>query len=183
MSLSIVEDPRVYALLHQIDRELAVATKKQGCQHCGGRLHEGGFKRKPRGIPGSSREWFSWRISYDCSRCRQRTRPPSVRFFDRRLYVAPAVALVCARGPASRSWLCRVLKVTPATVRRWRGWWHECFARSALWTLKRADFVPPVDDLALPGSAIERFTAADPGERLVQFLRFLLPLSTRALSV
>jgi hypothetical protein len=177
MSHLILQDRRVHALLLEVDGTLAAATKERGCKHCGGRLHEGGFARKPRGVPAGLREMFSRRVSFDCSRCRHRTRPPSVRFFDRRGYVAPAVALVCPRGPASRSWLCRALNVPAATVRRWRQWWHERFAGSALWLFKRADFVPPVDETALPGSAIERFEATDPGGRLVQFLRFLLPAS------
>jgi hypothetical protein len=183
MSHLILQDRRVHALLLEVDRALAAATKERGCKHCGGRLHEGGFARKPRGVPAQSRALFNRRVSYDCSQCRPRTLPPSVRFFDRRLYVAPAVALVCPRGPANQSWLCRKLGVAAATIKRWRRWWHERFACSALWSLKRADFAPPVDETALPGSAIARFGATDPGERLVQFLRFLLPASTGVLSV
>jgi len=170
-------------LLLDVDGELAAATKARGCKHCGGRLNEGGFARKPRGVPACVRALFSRRVSFDCSRCRRRTRPPSIRFFDRRLYIAPALALVCPRGPARRSWLCKALNVSAATVRRWRQWWHECFACSTVWSLKRADFVPPVDETALPGSAVERFSATDPGGRLVQFLRFVLPASTGVLPV
>jgi len=183
VSINVLEDARVHALLLQIDRDLAQRLRGCGCPHCGAKLHCGNFPRKPRGCAPSVRGTYTKRFSFDCSRCDKRATPPSVRFMGRRLYVAPVLALVCPRGPASRSWLCQVLNVPAATVRRWRRWWHARFVRTALWSLKRADFAPPVDETALPGSAIERFNAKDPGERLVQLLRFLLPLSTRVLPV
>jgi hypothetical protein len=183
MSIDILKNARLQTFLLTIDQDLASQWRDRGCSKCGRKLHCADFPRKPRGCPASARELYAQRLSFDCSNCRQRVTPPSARFIDRRVYVAAAVALVCPRGPARRSWLCQALNVPPATVRRWRQWWHECFARSAMWSLKRADFVPQVDEAALPGSAIERFNATDPGERLVQFLRFLLPQSIGALSV
>lgn len=183
MSHLILQDPRVHALLLQIDRDLAAERRRGGCADCGGRLHCGDFPRKPRGVPPNVRALYSTRVSFDCGRCDKRATPPSVRFMGTRRYVAVALALVCPRGPASRSWLCQALQIPAATVRRWRQWWHERFVRTAPWSLKRADFAPPVDEMTLPRSAIERFDATDPGERLVQFLRFLLPGSTRGLPV
>ena len=183
MSHLILQDPRVHDLLLKIDRDQAAKRRREGCAFCGGRLHCGDFPRKPRGVAPSVRALYSTRFSFDCGRCDKRATPPSVRFMGPRRYVAAVLALVCPRGPASRSWLCQALKVAPATVRRWRQWWHERFAWSAEWLLKRADLVPPVDETALPGSAIERFEATDPGERLVQFLRFLLPSTTGVLPV
>ena len=59
MSLYPLEDPQVHALLFHIDRELA-ATKAQGCKYCGGRLHEGGFARKPRDVAMRFRALFDW---------------------------------------------------------------------------------------------------------------------------
>ena len=183
MSIDILKNAQLHTFLLNIDQDLASQWRDRGCPKCGSKLHCGDFSRKPRGYPASAREIYAERLSFDCSHCRKRVTPPSARFIDRRVYVAAAVALVCPRGPASRSWLCRALNVPPATVRRWRSWWHERFACSALWALKRADFAPPVDEAALPGSAIERFDATDPGARLVQFLRFLLPASTQGLAV
>jgi hypothetical protein len=181
MTHLILENPRVHALLLKIDQELAAERHRGGCAHCGSKLHRGDFPRKPRGCRESEREMYSKRFSFDCSRCDKRATPASVRFIGRRLYVAVVLALVCPRGAASRSWLCQKLKVASATLRRWRRWWHETFVRTALWSVKRADFAPAVDEAALPASAIERFNATDPGDRLVQFLSFLLPLSRSVL--
>jgi hypothetical protein len=183
MSIDILKNARLHTFLLTIDHDLASQWRNRGCPNCGHKLHCADFPRKPRGCPASARKLYAQRLSFDCSNCRKRVTPPSARFIDRRVYVATVVALVCPRGPASRSWLCEALNVPPATVRRWRQWWHECFARSAEWVLKRADFIPPVNETALPGSAVQRFNATDPGGRLVQFLRFLLPASTGVLPV
>lgn len=181
MSIEILRDARVHALLLKLDQELARQHREAGCGHCRAKLHCSNFPRKPRGCPESVRELYAKRLSFDCSSCDRRSTPPSVRFMNRRLYVATVLAMVSPRGPASRSWLCQKLQVSAATVKRWRRWWHEIFVRTALWTLKRADFAPPVDEVALPGSAIERFNACEPGDRTVQFLRFLLPVPASTL--
>ncbi len=183
MSIDILRDVRVHALLFKIDQDLARRRRKTGCRKCGAKLHCGNFPRKPKGCPASVRELYAHRFSFDCSRCDTRATPASVRFRDRRHYVSMVLALVCPRGPAHRSWLCERLKVAARTIRRWRCWWHETFVATPLWLLKRADFVPCVNEAALPGSAIERFDATDPGDRLLQFLRFLLPTSTGVLPV
>jgi len=177
MSIEILRDARVHTLLLKIDQELARQHREAGCGYCGAKLHCSNFPRKPRGCPESVRELYAKRLSFDCSSCDRRATPSSVRFMDRRLYVATVLALVCPRGPASRSWLCQKLLVSAATVKRWRRWWHETFVTTPLWLIKRADFTPVVDEATLPGSAIERFNASDPADRIVQFLRFLLPAS------
>lgn len=175
MSIEILRDVRAHVFLLKVDEGLAQRRRKEGCGKCGARLHCGNFPRKPKGCPPQVRELYTNRFSFDCSRCDTRATPCSVRFMDRRHYVAMVLALVCPRGPAHRSWLCEKLKVAADTVRRWRTWWHETFVKTPLWLLKRADFAPVIDETALPGSAIERFTGADEAERIVRFLNFLLP--------
>jgi hypothetical protein len=177
MSIDILQDARVHALLLRIDHELARRRREAGCGKCGAKLHCGNFPRKPKGCPASVRELYTSRFSFDCSRCDTRATPVSVRFMDRRHYVGMVLALVCPRGPAHRSWLCEKLKVSARTIKRWRCWWHETFVATPLWRLKRADFAPSVDEAALPGAAIERFSGADEAERIVRFLNFLLPAS------
>jgi len=51
MSPTVLQDPGLYPLLIAIDEELTAAARAQGCSHCGAKLHEGGFPRKPRGCP------------------------------------------------------------------------------------------------------------------------------------
>ena len=111
MSIEILRDVRVHALLFKIDQELARERRQGGCDQCGAKLHQGNFPRKPKGCPARVRELYTTRFSFDCSRCNTRATPASVRFMDRRHFVAMVLALVCPRGPAHRSWLCEKLKV------------------------------------------------------------------------
>ena len=122
MSIDILRNARLHALLLNIDHDLASQWRERGCPKCGQKLHCADFPRKPRGCPASAREIYAKRLSFDCSPCRKRATPPSARFIERRLYVAAVLALVCPRGPAHRSWLCEKLKVSPNTVKRWRRW-------------------------------------------------------------
>ena len=45
----ILRDRRVYELLEEVDRDLALKAQAVGCEHCGGALHQGDYPRKPRG--------------------------------------------------------------------------------------------------------------------------------------
>ena len=65
---------------------------------CGSPLHDAHYQRKPRGGPHDLQEAFEVRFSLCCGRpgCRRRVLPPSVRFWDRRVYWAPVLLLVSA---------------------------------------------------------------------------------------
>lgn len=183
MSIEVLRDARVHVFLRKVDEDLAQRRRKEGCRKCGAKLHCGDFPRKPKGCPAHVRELYTSRFSFDCSRCDTRATPSSVRFMDRRHYIAVVLALVCPRGPAYRSWLCEKLNVAADTVKRWRVWWQETLTATPLWLLKRADFASPVDETALPGSALERFRGLDEAERIVRFLNFLLPAPLGVLPV
>jgi hypothetical protein len=177
MNPLVLKDPGLYPLLVAIDEELAAETRALGCKHCGSKLHEGGFPRKPRGCPARVQAVFAWRTSYDCSSCRGRTMPPSVRFLHRRVYVATVFALVSPRGNASTSWLSKQLQVPVRTVDRWRRWWREDFARTPLWQALRGQFLPPPEAQTLPAGLLERLRGVSPAQRLTRLLRLLVPLS------
>ena len=88
-----------YALLLQIDEDLAEEVRKLMCPYCGGVLHRANFPRVLRGAPRGLAEVFAKRFSFCCGTegCRlRRTTPPSVRFFGRRWFAAPVVVLVSA---------------------------------------------------------------------------------------
>jgi hypothetical protein len=180
MSATVLQDPGLYAMLIAIDEELTATKRARGCPHCGAKLHDGGFPRKPRGCPARYRAAFSRRTSLDCSRCRQRTMPASVRFLSRRVYLAAVFVLVSPRGTTTASWLTKHLGIPVRTVDRWRAWWRHDFRSTPFWQLERAHFVE-ICEQYLPGSILERFQADSPLQRLLLFLRFLLPLSTRVL--
>lgn len=175
--MSPLKDPGLYSMLLAIDEELAAQTRAQGCSRCGAKLHEGGFPRKPRGCPARFQAAFSRRTSYDCSECRKRTMPPSVRFLGRRVYLAAVFALVSPRGTSSASWLSKHLGVPVRTVDRWRRWWREEFVSTLVWQALRGQFLPPIETQTLPASLLERLRGVGPMQRLMRFLGLLAPLS------
>lgn len=184
MCHSALLDSRFVDFLVRADRELAAETRAIGCVRCGNALHRNNFPRKPRGIPAELVEHFNYRLSFDCAACGKRHTPPSVRFFERRVYAAFAVVLSCAvrsgltgfRVKALNQWIV----VPRRTLERWRLWWSEIFARSAFFKAARGRFRPGViEDATLPRCLLNSFEGPDLSARLQQFLRFVVPLSGR----
>ena len=183
MSLSILQDARLYEVLHRLDLDLAQTARVSGCRHCGGVLHSAHYPRKPRGGPLGLGPEIDRRLSFCCALdgCRRRTTPPSVRFLGRRVYFGAVVLLASALRDGLSARRVRALReqlgVDVRTLRRWRRWWQEAFVKSAFWRAARARFALPLAEAALPGALIERFTTeASPGS-LVQTLQFLAPIS------
>jgi len=135
--LKILTDKSLFTLLYQIDQKLAEQTRSRGCPYCGGPLHYANYRRKPRGGPPDLEEAFEVRFSLCCGAegCRHRTLPPSVRFWDRRVYWAPVVLLVAAlRQLKNRNiTLERIKSICGAlrsTVNRWRDYFQNIFPQS-----------------------------------------------------
>jgi hypothetical protein len=173
----ILRDPAFFLFLSRIDAEFADQARREGCRHCAGPLHVSDFPRKPRGCPASVVEDYSWRFSFTCGHCEQRTTSPSVRFLSRRVYVGVMLMLSSPpRGRATQG-LCEQLNVPSRTVQRWRRWWTSDFLRTPFWQAMRSQFMPPLAGEQLPASLIDRFDAVSARERLVQTLRFVSPVS------
>lgn len=188
MSHALLSDSRFHQLLFQFDADLAATSRADGCPRCGGVLHTANYPRKPRGAPPGLPAQYSERASFCCAvdGCRKRSTPPSLRFLGRKVYLAAMVVLIsamrCGLTPRRVSELAQSMSVPRRTLERWRRWWLEVFAGSPFWKAASARFMPPVDGEALPGSLLERFSAADAGGRLIALLRFLSPMSTSAMA-
>lgn len=173
-----LRDRRIHELLEKVDEDLALKAQAGGCEHCGGRLHHGDYRRKPRGGP----DWDK-RYSFCCSRegCRKRKTPPSVRFLGRKVYVGVVVVLVSAMGHGvsvrRRRRLCEQLGVDRRTLVHWRQWWWGAFVRSGFWKAARARFRAPVSERGMPLGLVEAFGAGQ-GEGLVRLMKFLCPITT-----
>jgi hypothetical protein len=169
------------SFLECIDEELAQETRAGGCQRCRGVLHRNRFPRKPRGGPRDCAEAFRYRLSFSCSRCNKRHTPPSVRFLGRRVYVAATVVLASAvRAGLSDFRVSRLtewIRVPRQTLERWHVWWQQAFVDTVFFVTARGQFMPPLEEAALPTSLLLRFGGADLSSRLVAVLRFLAPLS------
>jgi hypothetical protein len=183
MGDELFADPRLYNYLLRLDRALCERARHAGCPQCAGRLHSATYPRKPRGVPpGLDDAVHTRRLSLCCADCRQRVTPPSVRFLGRRVYTGVVLVLACARTltAARIRELTALLGVDRRTLRRWRRWWRESLVRSPWWRAARARLMPPVEELQLPGSLLERFEATDPVRRVADVLAFLTPLSVPA---
>jgi hypothetical protein len=96
------------------------------------------------------------------------------------VYLAVVLMLTSPPGGASGLALCKLFSISTRTLKRWRTWWREDFPQSSFWQSVRERFMPPVRITQLPPSLLERFAAGDVQDRLMQVLRFIAPLSTRA---
>ncbi len=111
--------------------------------------------------------------------------PASVRFLGRRGYPGFIVILLSMmqRGVTDRGIdeLRITLGLTRRTLQRWRHWWRQIFVQTPLWQYERGNFMPTIDESALPMSLLERFANGDALARVVLLLRFLTPLSAPGL--
>jgi len=178
---ALLQDLAFFHLLTSIDQELAATTRLQGCPACGGPLHVADYPRKPRGCPAALQEAYSRRLSFTCGRCDHRTTPSSVRFAGRRVYLAVVFMLLSPPGSASARTVCDRLRIAAVTLKRWRAWWCATLPATTFWQSACQRFMPPVAIHQLPQSLLQRFEASALSDRLVPALRFIAPLSTRAM--
>lgn len=182
MYQNLLFDSSLLRFLLKLDSDLAAQCRKQGCK-CGGKLHGARYRRKPRGLPSEMEDDYAWRYSFCCALegCRRRTTPASFRFLGRKVFVSVVVVLVSAlrhgATPARVAKLREAVGVSRRTVERWRQWWQESFVRSPFWQQARGRLRKAIDSEALPLSLLEAFCSAQAKTRLLDLLRFLLPLS------
>lgn len=178
-----LRDARLYEHLLRVDRDLADSERARACPRCGGRLDTADYPRKPRGEPAALPPEYERRFSLCCDVCRRRVTPPSVRFFGRRVYLAPVFLLISAMRGALTARRLRRLKelvgVDRRTVVRWRRWWHELFPATSFWRAMAGRFMPAVVIEELSASLTDRFVGSL-HEQVIATLEFISPLSTRS---
>jgi hypothetical protein len=157
----ILQETKLFHLLHLIDSDLAACKRKDGCLHCGGPLHQANYQRKPRGGP-KIPEQYSTRQSLCCGRegCRRRCAPESCLFMGRRVYWRCVVLVVVAlrqRRPDSLSarQLVRVFGISGNTLKRWFNFFRDVFAESPEWQRVRGRLISCVANDRLPASLLE----------------------------
>ena len=183
MMTSLDNDPRLYAVLLQIDKDLAAETREKGCPHCGGVLHSACYPRKLKKpcVPHDEKEIV--RFSFCCSAdgCRRRITSPSVRFLGRKRYLSVVVVLLGAMRHSltqrRAEELEKLVGVSRKTLSRWQRWWQDTFPASRFWKYSKAFIVPPLDPAHLCRDLLERFSAQCEIAGMVRLLRFLSPLS------
>jgi len=97
------------------------------------------------------------------------------------MYLGALVVLVTALSQglagSGRRRLAERFGVSERTLVRWRRWWREVFAVTALWASARGRFVPPVAADELPKGLMCRFGELHKPESVVAMMRFLAPVS------
>ncbi|MCU1348942.1 MAG: hypothetical protein JWO56_1972 [Acidobacteria bacterium] len=169
--------------LRRIDERIARAVAVNNCPACGGRLHQGNYKRKPRGaLIAPEGEASVIRFSLCCGRegCRKRALPPSVRFLGRRVYLGAVVIVASMVAQALRTLTeLRAKTGVPArTVRRWLGWWGGPFITTEVFVTVCARMVG-VSVADLPSSIVDRL-GGSPTEQVRTMLDLLAPLTTKS---
>jgi hypothetical protein len=74
--------------------------------------------------------------------------------------------------------LAATVGVSRRTVERWRQWWLEEFPKSSFWRAACGRLASPVDLETLPLSVLECFAKPTDEEKIIDLLRFILPLTT-----
>jgi len=173
--VKLYEDPDFIKLQDAIDMDLSEKVRERGCVHCGSKLHCGDYERKARKV-----DCWNKRYSFNCSVCRKRHTPPSVRFLGRRVYAGVIVVLAGAmmHGPSAQRLgiLGETLGVDLRTLKRWRQWWLDVFVKSPFWKAGRGSFLPPVAEGSMPYCLYVSFGAMA-HEGLSRLMRFLSPIT------
>jgi len=174
-------------VLCAMDARVAARVQAAGCPHCGGRMDQAHYPRKPRvGAFGEVLVGFSTRFSFCCARegCRRRATPPSVRFLGRKVYAGAVVvvAAVMALLEASSARVKADTGVPVRTVRRWLTYWQTQLIATALWRSVQGLFVPAIDTTMMPLAIIDRFATTDPDERVSLMLRLVAPVTTHSVA-
>jgi hypothetical protein len=180
MSHKLFTDARLFSFIDRVDADAVATAREEGCLQCDGPLDRADFDRKPRSIGAGLGGGPRRRPSLCCRKdgCRRRKTPPQLLFLGRHVYLSVVVILVAAmcQGPtASRlGVLERALGVSRRTIRRWLAWWRDVFPASAGWRERRSWLVPPVSDLELPWSLIDRLAAVGDADAFGQVLRLVI---------
>lgn len=186
-----------FARLVEIDARIAHGVARAGCRHCGGRLHQSNYTRKPRGAKvAAAGEAFTLRHSLCCGQegCRKRALPPSLRFLGRRVYLEVVVLLASVfaqLAPALRV-AGAATGVSKLTLQRWGMWWRSTFPKAGTWVELRARFrPPPPEEELLPKSLVDRVdeelgdgARGDPSlaDLCQAVARLLAPVTTQSVS-
>ena len=181
--LNSLTQQSLFELLYKIDMDMAEQVRSRRCPFCGGPLYYANYQRKPRGGPPDIEEIFETCFSLCCGNegCRCRTKPPSVRFWGRRVYWAPVLLLVTAlrQGRNPDVTLERIkgfCGLWRSTVNRWREHFRSIFPQSSQYHRLSGHLRLQPGSNHLFYDVLEQFcqAAQTPREALVNCLRGLL---------
>jgi hypothetical protein len=174
MILESIRNVKLYQLLFFLDTDLAEQKRVNACPFCGAPLHTSNYLRNPRGGPGNIPEMFSIRHSLCCSaeNCRRRVLPPSLRFWDRKVYwsivILVTVVLQQQRTEGySAGKIIKMIGISRHTLKRWIQYFKDVFPQTGRWKRIRGRISVEIDIGQIPSAIIlffiERSGSAENG--------------------
>lgn len=161
MILNTINNVKLYQLLFLIDADLAERKRSNSCPFCGAPLHTSNYFRNPRGGPDDIPEAFSIRHSLCCSaeNCRKRVLPPSLRFWDRKVYWSVVILVtVVLRQQRTEGYsagrIMRLVGVSRHTLKRWILYFKDVFPQTGRWKRIRGRIGVEIDMGQIPSAII-----------------------------
>jgi hypothetical protein len=71
--------------------------------------------------------------------------------------------------------------VSRRTLERWRQWWVNDLTRTSFWRAVMGRLAQPLETETLPRSLLDSFQKPTAQERMIDLLRFILPLTTTSM--
>lgn len=179
MRSPVLDDPRFYRFLCEVDTDLAVSVQSAGCPRCGATLHSARYPRRIQGVAMQPESTHDYRESFCCARegCRRRVTPPSVRFLGRKRFLSAVVLLVSAARYGARATLVQALQraygISRSTLARWQRWWREAVPQTTFWVVAKTRVAPPIDPSRIQVELVQRFEATSAMEKLIAVLQFI----------
>jgi hypothetical protein len=106
------------------------------------RLHVGHYSRKVRGINDLENEQ-NVKFSYNCSGCRHRVNPASLRFFSQTIFASSFYILISAlmnNNDFDLKLAAKKFGIDIKTLRRWKNWWSDVFPKTDLYKKLQGHF-------------------------------------------
>lgn len=164
MLSKLLQDVSLFRVLHQIDKDIALACRQAGCPFCHSPLHSAFYTRQPRGGPENIPEEYCVRLSLCCSNeeCRRRVLPPSCLFLGRKVSWAAIILIVTTlrqQKPQTYSinMLAKKFDINRKTVVRWIHYFREVFPKSMQWQRLRGLVSARISNQDLPQGLVEYF--------------------------
>lgn len=163
---TLIGHARFPSFLATIDADIARSYRELRCPKCGGVLDRSDFFRGIGfGITEESGKNARRRNSFCCrvDGCRHRVTPPSLRFTHGKWFLSVMIVFMTAMQhgitPERRAELQKQLGISRQTIARWRVWWRDTFANSAMWRVWRSRCHGVHDD-ALPDGLLHHFQSS-----------------------
>jgi len=178
----LLQTAKLFHILYTFDKQLANDIKDKRCPFCGGILDWGNYQRKPRGQLCNVPDEYLVQFSLCCrnEHCRRRTKPPSCRFWGRKVYwscvIIVIMALVQNRSKKQRiKQLQDLFDISHHTIRRWLRFFKDHFPFTDQWKRLRGKVISTIKDSQLPSNLLNYFIDTSPSkdDGLIRCLQFL----------